>query len=117
MKTPRSLLLALALAFPLSALAVGAIAVDDSEGSRDAGYGWVTGKSSEKEAKAAALKECRASGNKDCKVAVWFTQCGAYANSRKYAGNGFGKTKKIAEAKALQECGNASCKILVSGCE
>lgn len=107
----------LALALPHSAFAVGAIAVDDEEGDNEPGFGYVTGMNSEAEAKAGALKECRASGNKDCKVAVWFTTCGAYANSRKYSGIGYGKTKKIAEARALDDCGNDACKIVVSDCE
>lgn len=111
------LFLALTLALPSSAFAVGAIAVDDEEGDIDPGYGYVTGMKNEGEAKAGALKECRANGNKNCKVAVWFKQCGAYANSRKYSGIGYGASKKVAEAKALDECGNDACKIVVSDCE
>ncbi len=116
-KTTRSLFAALLLALPMSAFAVGAIAVDDEVGELEPGYGYVTGMSSEKEAKAGALKECRNSGNKSCTVAVWFNKCGAYANSRKYSGVGYGATKKIAEARALDECGDAACKILISDCE
>jgi hypothetical protein len=100
-----------------SAFAVGAIAVDDEVGETEPGYGYVTGMDSEAEAKKGALKECSGNGNKNCKIAVWFKQCGAYANSRKYSGIGFGASKKIAEAKALDECGNAACKIIVSDCE
>lgn len=107
----------LALAMPLSAFAFGAIAVDDEEGDTDVGYGIVTGMDSEKEAKAAALKECKASGNENCTVAVWFKECGAYANSRNHSGIGYGKTKQIAEKKALDECGVKACKIVVSDCE
>lgn len=107
----------LALTLPLNALAVGAIAVDDEEGEKDPGFGYVTGMDSEKEARAGALKECRAAGNSNCKVVVWFKQCGAYAASRKYAGIGYGASQRIAETKALEECGNAACKIIVSDCE
>ena len=119
MKKPLSLLcaLTLALAMPMSAFAVGAIAVDDEEGQDEPGFGYVTGADSEAAAKAGALKECRASGNKNCKVAVWFKQCGAYAASKKYSGIGYGSTKKVAENKALEECGNGACKIIVSDCE
>ena len=105
------------LAFPLSAFAIGAIAVDDEEGESDPGYGYSTGKDTESAAKSAALKECREQGNKNCKVAVWFKQCGAYAASRKYSGIGYGSSKSVAEAKALDECGNSACKIKVSECE
>lgn len=117
MKKIRSLLLAALFALPISAFAVGAIAVDDEEGESEPGFGYVTGMSSEKEAKAGALKECRANGNKNCKIAVWFKACGAYAISRKYSGIGYGDTKKIATARALDECGNAACKIAVAECE
>jgi hypothetical protein len=112
-----SLSATLLLALSSSAFAVGAIAVDDEVGESDPGYGYVTGMDSEAEAKKGAMKECRANGNQNCKVVVWFKQCGAYANSRKYAGTGFGATKKVAEARALDECGNAACKIIVSDCE
>ena len=105
------------LAFPPSVFAIGAIAVDDEEGESDPGYGYSTGKDSESDAKAAALKECRDQGNKNCKIAVWFKQCGAYAASRKYSGIGYGRSKSIAESKALEECGNSACKIKVSECE
>lgn len=121
MKKPFKLLaafsFALILAMPLSAFAVGAIAVDDEEGDSDPGFGYVTGMDSESSAKAGALKECRAQGNKNCKVAVWFKQCGAYAASKKYSGIGYGSSKQIAEAKALDQCGSSSCRIKVSDCE
>lgn len=109
--------LALALALPFNAFAIGAIAVDDEEGQDEPGYGYVTGADSEAEAKAGALKECRKSGNKNCKVAVWFKQCGAYAASKTYSGIGYGNTQRIAEAKALDECGNRACKVIVADCE
>lgn len=117
MKTTKLFLAALLLALPLKVMAVGAIAVDDAEGDSEPGYGFVTGMDSEKEAKAEALKECRKTGNKGCKIAVWFKHCGAYANSRKYAGIGYGDTKKIAEARALDDCGHDACKIVVSDCD
>lgn len=117
MKSTRSLLTALVLAFPLSVFALGAIAVDDAQGESEPGYGVVTGMGTKAEATAGALKECRAAGNKNCKVAVWFETCGAYAGSRKYFGIGYGKTKKAAESAAVNDCANAACKVLISECE
>lgn len=105
------------LALPLNGLAVGAIAVDDEEGQKNPGYGFATGMETRKKAEAAALKECRASGNKNCKVAVWFEQCGAYAASSRHYGIGWGSSKRIAEAKAKEECDNSTCRIIVSQCE
>jgi len=112
-----ALSLSLTLAAPSSVFAFGAIAVDDEEGEAEPGYGIATGESSESAAKSAALKECRNSGNKNCKVAVWFKKCGAYAASKKYSGTGFGDSKKAAESKALSECGDKSCKVVVSDCD
>ncbi|MEN9842868.1 MAG: hypothetical protein RLZZ612_697 [Pseudomonadota bacterium] len=114
-----SLLAAMAFvaAVPFNAWAVGAIAVDDEVGDTDPGYGIVTGMDSEQAAKAGAMQECRASGNKNCRVAVWFNKCGAYASSRKNEGIGYGSSKSVAERKALDECGASGCRIVVSDCE
>jgi hypothetical protein len=112
-----TLALAATLALPLSAGAVGAIAVDDEEGEREPGYGFVVGMDNEHEAKAGALRECRKAGNRNCQVAVWFKQCGAYASSRKHSGIGYGATKKQAEARALDDCGTDACRIQISECE
>jgi hypothetical protein len=117
LKSTRSLLAALLLALPLSVFAFGAIAVDDEQGESAPGYGVATDMDSKAEATAAAMKQCRAAGNKNCKVAVWFETCGAYAGSRKYFGIGYGKTKKAAESAAVSECGNSACKVVVSECE
>ncbi|MCB8836525.1 DUF4189 domain-containing protein [Aurantimonas sp. VKM B-3413] len=101
------------------ALAAGAIAVDDEEGMKagDVGYGTATGYSSREAAAAAALKNCQDEGNSACKVVVRFDTCGAYAGSADYYGIGYGKSEKAAESAALKECGNKSCKIVVSDCE
>jgi hypothetical protein len=100
------------------AFAAGAIAVDDDEGdsAKEAGYGIVTGEASRDAAGAAAMRKCRAEGNKNCKVVVRFDTCGAYANSRKHYGIGWGDTERAARAKALDACGGG-CRILVSECE
>jgi hypothetical protein len=117
MKKIAALFLALSLLGPSSAFAYGAIAVDDDVGDSDPGYGIATGEASEAAAKKAALAKCKKAGNDNCKVAVWFKGCGAYASSKKYSGAGWGKTEEIAKAKALEKCGSERCKIQVSECD
>lgn len=104
------------LAFPLSAFAIGAIAVDDEEGEDEPGYGFVTGYDSKDAARKDAIKECKASGNANCKLVAWFETCGAYAASNKYYGAGWGSTKQKAEAMALEKC-SGKCRVLISECE
>jgi hypothetical protein len=111
------LLAVASLILPLGAFAAGAIAVDDEEGESDPGYGVVTGMSSREEAGRAAMKECRKHGNKECKVAVRFDKCGAYAASKKYSGIGYGRSEDVARTMAMNECGNKSCKVIVAECE
>lgn len=115
MKLPK-LFAALMLSIPLSALAVGAIAVDDEEGDDEPGYGFVTGYDNKDEARQDALKECRKSGNESCRIVAWFETCGAYAVSKKYYGAGWGASKQKAEAMALEKCGN-NCRVAISECE
>lgn len=115
MLTIRSLLLTL-LFVPTMAFAIGAIAVDDEEGDDEPGYGFATGYESKDEARREALKQCKASGNKECKVVAWFETCGAYAASKKYYGVGWGSNKQKAESMALEKCGG-KCSIKVSECE
>ena len=117
MKKFASLIVCLGFLFQGSAFAVGAIAVDDSVGDTDPGYGFVTGEDSESDAKKAALKQCRSSGNDNCKIVVWFKTCGAYASSKKFYGYGFGASKSVATAAALEMCGQNSCKVVVAECE
>ena len=105
------------LALAGSAMATGAIAVDDEEGDEDVGYGIATGHDSKDAAQKAALAQCRKAGNKNCRIAVWFEGCGAYASSKKYYGVGWGKTLKAAESKALEACGRSSCAVEVSECD
>lgn len=106
----------LCFVLPFSALAAGAIAVDDEEGDSEVGYGFVTGASSRNEAAKGAIKQCRDSCNKGCKVVAHFDACGAYAASKKYYGAGWGSTPQKAESMALEKCGG-KCKIVVSECE
>lgn len=116
MKKFASLIVCLGFLFQGSAFAIGAIAVDDSVGDAEPGYGLVTGEDSESAAKAGALKQCKSAGNDNCKVVVWFKSCGAYASSKKVYGYGFGASEAVAKKAALEMCGSG-CKIAVSECE
>jgi hypothetical protein len=100
-----------------SALATGAIAVDDRKGQTEPGYGLSLGHKSKERAEQGALTECRNAGNRDCKVAVWFESCGAYASSKRYFGIGWGANLGSAKAMALQKCGRDSCEVRVARCE
>lgn len=117
MKSLSRLLILASLILPLGAFAAGAIAVDDEEGERDPGYGVATGESSRDDAGRAAMAQCRKQGNKNCKVAVRFDSCGAYASSRKNSGIGYGKSEDVARTMAMNECGTKACKIVVAECE
>ena len=117
MKKFATLILTLGFLFQGSAFAIGAIAVDDSVGENDPGYGFVTGEDSEAAAKAGAMKQCKSSGNDNCKVVVWFKTCGAYASSKKYYGYGYGATKEVATKAALDMCGQNGCKVVIADCE
>ena len=99
------------------ALAEGAIAVDDSAGSKpsDAGYGIGFGDDKDS-AKEAAMTKCKSMGNSSCKVAVWFKKCGAYASSNEKYGIGWGNTEAAAKETAMDQCGNDSCRIVASEC-
>jgi hypothetical protein len=100
------------------ALSAGAIAIDDEEGMKaaDVGYGIGTGPSRDAAA-VDAMRECRLAGNTACKVVVRYDLCGAYATSRSYAGIGWGESEEQAKRAALKDCGNASCRIVVSDCD
>lgn len=120
--TNKNLLTAAATALFLGATApaawaAGAIAVyDEAETDpSDVGYGVGFGETRE-EAAAEAMSECRKAGNAQCKVAVRFDSCGAYAASKQHYGVGWGENLLIAEANALAQCG-ANCQIVVSDCD
>lgn len=110
------LLICVLFTLPIAAHAAGAIAVDDEEGEGEPGYGIVTGENSRDEAGREALKQCKASGNENCKVVARFDTCGAYAASKQYYGVGWGATEKAAINMAKEQCGE-SCRIVVSECE
>lgn len=99
-----------------SAFAFGAIAVNDGLGTSAEEVGYAVGwGATQKEAEANAVKDCLAAGNEQCKVAVWFEQCGAYVGDRVHVGAGFGATQDAAEKMALEKCPN--CKVIVSDCQ
>jgi hypothetical protein len=102
-----------------SSLAAGAIAVDDSvgESASETGYGFATGEDTREDAAREALKQCRAHGNRDCKVVVRFDKCGAYANNRRVYGVGWGRTLAEASNMALDKCGAGNCRIVVADCD
>ena len=99
------------------ALAEGAIAVDDTAGSKpsDAGYGIGFGDDKDS-AKAAAMAKCKGMGNDSCKVAVWFKKCGAYVSSNEKYGIGWGNSESAAKDMAMEQCGNESCRVVASEC-
>jgi hypothetical protein len=106
------------LAFPAAAFAAGAIAVDDVEGMEhhETGFGTAINEANGDEAAAAAMRECRSTGNENCRVVLRFNKCGAYAVSRDHFGVGTGRTQRAAERDALDGCG-AGCRVAVSECE
>ncbi len=117
MKKMIMIALVASLVLPLKAFAVGAIAIDDELGEDEPAYGFATGEDNKNDAKKSALKFCKEAGGANCKFVVWFETCGAVAVSKKYYGYGYGKTKAIATAKALEMCGQNSCKVTVAECE
>lgn len=104
------------LLFGSQASAIGAIAIDRQAGMEPA-YGYSLGYGSQKDAEAAAIGFCRQYGGTDCQAMVWFETCGAYAESKKYFGIGWGADREAAARKALDTCSVKSCKILVAVCE
>jgi hypothetical protein len=104
----------LTFALPLHAVAAGAIAVDDEDGATP-GYGWVIGQKSTENAGNAAMAECFDGGGKQCRVAVRFEACGAYAASWRFSHAGSGATKAEAIKAALKDC--KDCKVVVADCD
>jgi hypothetical protein len=91
----------------------GALAVDIT----DRELPWGSGEAeTEREAANHAMRFCRQSGGKTCKVVLTFRQCGAYAHARNATGTGTGKTKKAAETAALAACKDSGCQIVTSDC-
>ncbi len=101
-----------------SAFAWGAIAVDDEAGqsARDIGYGYVTGANSEAAAERGAMAECRKRNTKNCKVALTFETCGAYAVDKSNWGAAEGISEAASRRGAIAYCGTAACKVAVAVC-
>ncbi|MGE0565913.1 MAG: DUF4189 domain-containing protein [Pseudolabrys sp.] len=114
----RAATLAALFVSPSLSYGAGAIAVDDEAGEAtdSIGYGSATGYGSREEAGVAAMQQCRAEGNRNCRVVVRFDTCGAYAVSRGHFGVGWGSTAGEARAMALDACG-ANCRVAIAECE
>jgi len=117
--TPWIFVALLAVAPIGAALAIGAIAVDDyyDEDPSESGYGIATEYLTTREASAAALDACKSEQNSDCKVVLTFKKCGAYAASQGGYGVGSANTREAAEKRALRQCGDANCIVVVSDCD
>jgi hypothetical protein len=102
-----------------AAFAWGAIAVDDDydHTAGEAGYASVTQYPTRRAAADEAMATCQTSENKDCRLVLTFTKCGAYAASTTRWGIGTGNTLPVAENRALSDCGGPDCQIVVSDCE
>jgi Domain of unknown function (DUF4189) len=101
---------------PVSAFAIGAVAVDTSVQTTEPAYGYSIGHRTQAAAEQAALEYCQEHAD-NCKVIFWFKTCGAYATSKKYYGYGYGNTKAEATANALKMCARNSCEVVVAKCE
>ncbi|HEX4848668.1 MAG TPA: DUF4189 domain-containing protein [Novosphingobium sp.] len=101
------------------ALAYGAIAVDKNDSSIEPAYGYSINQPDRATAEQVAVEYCRqyANSRANCQPIVWFETCGAYANSPKYFGYGYGATKAAAIEGARRMCGRDSCIIRVAVCE
>lgn len=122
MRTVSQTLSAAALLATVSATAAfgwGAIVVDDDydHTADEAGYASVTQYPTRRAAVDAAMSTCQTAENKDCRLVLSFTKCGAYAASTTRWGVGTGNTMAIAERRALSDCGYPDCQIVVSDCE
>jgi serine/threonine-protein kinase len=92
-----------------STQANGAIAYHRASGS----YGYTTDRSSTREAKTEALRQC---AHAKCEVVASFRNaCGAVANGPKRFAATSGTTRQEAESKALRKCGDG-CDVAVWAC-
>jgi len=110
-----ALLSASAASLAHAADAFGAIAVDLGQYEKAPFYG-IGGGASEDEAGGNAMKFCVEAGGTHCKLQTTYQQCGSYAASQTSGGWGKAASKDRAEAQALQGCGEAACKIVVTDC-
>jgi hypothetical protein len=79
---------------------------------------WGTGRGATRRlAVADALARCQGNGYGGCEIKITYQgQCGAYASSKKHAGQGTGPSLSMASQAALDDCGKRSCRIAVTGC-
>ena len=117
MKKRVALALVAMLAVPGSALAIGAIAIDDRVGEDEPAYGFSINQETKEAAKSIARRYCEEYGGTQCRAVVWFETCGAVAVSKKHYGYGYGRSKDKAMEDALDMCEKKSCKIVVAKCE
>jgi hypothetical protein len=118
MKFIQAAALAAFLLVPEAPFAAGAIAVDDVEGMEhhETGFGTSVNEDNSDEAAGEAMRQCRSTGNQNCRVVVRFNGCGAYAVSSGHFGVGTGRNRRAAERNALEGCGYG-CRVAVSECE
>ncbi len=118
LKGLRAVAVVAVFAFPAAGFAAGAIAIDDVEGMEhhETGFGTAINEDNADEAAGVAMRQCRSTGNENCRVVLRFKGCGAYAVSSSHFGVGTGRTQRAAERDALQGCG-AGCRVAVSECE
>ena len=97
----------------------GAIAVDDDPGlaHSEVGYGIVTKAPSQQTASSDAVEVCTSEGNAGCQLVLTFQNCGAYAASKVAFGTGTAATQSDAERRAMSDCGDKECKVVISDCE
>ena len=108
--------LVLCAAAPALAEPWGAIAIDQSQATKEPGYG-IGGGDSEEEAKKNAIKFCHESGTVDgCKIMVTYKNCGGIASNGHDIGWAMAPTKKDVEINAIKACGKDDCKVVTSDC-
>jgi len=91
----------------------GAIVIAEDTG--DAGT--ASGRTSRTAAVEASMADCASYGAKRCKLELaYHNQCAAVAWSSNKHGTAGAPTESMAKSDALKYCGEASCKIVYSGC-
>lgn len=92
----------------------GSIAIDTSGESTPPAYGIGNG-ATEDEAKAQAELYCNEQGGA-CLAVVSYEICGAVAFGGSDVGFSSGPNKEGVEMHAVDSCGNAECKVMISDC-
>lgn len=106
---------------PVSAPAIqwadrwGAVALDPESGSA----GVITGATTKEEANSEAMRKCKENKGTRCLIAVSYrNQCAAVAqkSSGGPMGTASARTIDMAKSDAVEECGDATCRIVYSAC-